>query len=242
LLFQQGLPSGQRLTALRASAFALLGVDGYLQRFAGDSSAKRLRCTLAERLMEGFASQASSEWPWPEESITYSNASLPHALLVTGRGMGRDDMVETGLRALRSLVALQMVEGRFVPIGNDGWYRRGGKRARFDQQPIEADTMIGACIEAFRITDDRNWLDRATRSFRWFLGQNDLGVPLCDYATGECSDGLQPTGFNQNHGAESTLAWMHSLIQMQAIQAEGLLQGATGNLGTKQPGPAEVRA
>lgn len=240
LLFQQALPAAEQLTSPRAVAFALLGADHYLRRFSGDSSVKRLRTVLAERLMGYFVRGASPEWPWPEDILTYSNASLPHALLAAGHGMGREDMAEMGLCALQWLADLQTVDGHFVPIGNDGWYRRGGKRARFDQQPIEADTMIGASLRAFRVTGDRRWLDRAVRCFQWFLGQNDLGIPLYDYTTGECSDGLQPTGLNLNEGAESALAWLHSLVQIYALQAEGLLEGTIERTGADTLVPAEV--
>ena len=175
--------------------------------------------------MRAFGPNNGGKWQWPDPLVTYSNASLPHALISTGRCLGREDMVEIGLDVLRWLLSLQTADGHFVPIGNDGWCDRdSSRRARFDQQPIEADTTLGACIEAFRITGDRRWLQDALRTFRWFLGDNDLGVPVYDEATGACFDGLQATGLNQNQGAESTLAWMHALIQMHALQAEGLLE------------------
>ncbi|MHB0871362.1 MAG: glycosyltransferase family 4 protein [Chloroflexota bacterium] len=225
VLFRQAIPTAERLSSPRAVAFALLGVDNYMQRLPGDSSAKRLREVLAERLMCAFAPDNGGNWQWPDTLVTYSNASLPHALISAGQWLGRRDMVETGLDVLRWLLSLQTVDGHFVPIGNDGWCGRdGSRRARFDQQPIEADTTIGACVEAFRITGDREWLGEAMHSFRWFLGDNDLGVPVYDEATGAGFDGLEATGLNQNQGAESTLAWLHALIQMHALQAEGLLE------------------
>ncbi|MGI5837920.1 MAG: glycosyltransferase, partial [Chloroflexota bacterium] len=225
VLFRQAIPTAERLSPARSVAFALLGVNSYMQRLPGDSSAKRLREVLAERLMRAITPDNGGNWRWPDPLLTYSNASLPHALMSAGHRLGRQKMVEIGLDILRWLLALQTLDEHFVPIGNDGWCSRdGSRRARFDQQPIEADTTIAACIEAFRITGDRKWLADALRCFRWFLGDNDLGIPVYDEATGAGFDGLEATCLNQNQGAESTLAWLHALIQMHALQAEGLLE------------------
>jgi len=224
-LFQRSAATMERLTSPRGMALALVGAHHYMQAFTGDSLVKRLRGLVADRLMEGFRLSASDEWPWPEERVTYANAALPAGLLVAGHDLGSTEMVETALRALRWLISVQMMDGHFVPIGNDGWYTRNGRRSRFDQQPVEAETMMEACIWAFHITGERQWLDYTTRVFQWFLGQNDLGVPLCDYATGACFDGLQPTAVNQNQGAEATLAWLNSLARMHMLQSEGFLQG-----------------
>jgi len=114
---------------------------------------------------------------------------------------------------------VQTLDGRFVPIGNDGWYFRGGPRARFAQQPIEADTSVSACAAAYRATGDTFWIGEASRAYRWFVGYNDLGVPVCDESTGGCRDGLGPSGVNENQGAESTLAWLHALAEMHELAA-----------------------
>lgn len=225
VLFHQAIPTAERLSAPRAVAFALLGANHYMQRLPGDSSVKRLREILAERLMRAFTPDRAGRWRWPDPLVTYSNASLPHALISAGQGLERPEMVGIGLDILRWLLTLQTVDGHFVPIGNDGWCsREGSRRARFDQQPIEADTTLAACVAAYRASGDRGWLREALLSFKWFLGDNDLGVPVYDEATGACFDGLEATCLNQNQGAEATLAWLHALIQMYALQAEGLLE------------------
>jgi hypothetical protein len=200
----------ERLTDLRAIAFSLLGLEALLQRFGGDTAAKRLRLILAERLLAAFETGVTDEWLWPEESITYANARLPHALLVSGRSMSRVEMVDRALSSLGWLSEMQFPEDHFVPIGNRGWFPRGGPKARFDQQPVEAGAMIAACAEALRVTEDLRWEQRASLCFRWFLGRNDLGVPVYDYSTGGCRDGLGPNSANDNQGAESTLAWLHA--------------------------------
>ena len=63
------------------------------------------------------------------------------------------------------------------------------------------------------------WLDEAWSAFRWFLGANDLEIPLYDPATGGCRDGLHPDRVNENQGAESTLSFLMALLDMQSIEA-----------------------
>jgi hypothetical protein len=127
--------------------------------------------------------------------------------------------MSTGLQALQWLTQVQIRDGRFVPIGNDGWYRRDGHRARFDQQPIEAQSMIEAYVAAHTITGETRWADLAYQVFQWYLGQNDLNVPLYDLQTGACYDGLGPEGPDLNQGAESTLVWLLALTDMHRLRA-----------------------
>lgn len=219
LLFS-ALPALENLVHIRPMAFALLGLDSYLERFRGDSAVKRVRLFLAERMLDRFLRGASPGWPWPEDKLLYANASIAHALILSGHGLARADMMAAGLGALEWLAKVQTIDAHFVPIGNQGWFPRGQPRARFDQQPIEASTMVGACIDALRITRDRRWIQEAMKSFFWFLGQNDLGIPLYDSESGGCRDGLNPAGTNENQGAESTLAWLDALIRMHDAQAQ----------------------
>ena len=100
----------------------------------------------------------------------------------------------------------------FAAIGNHGWLTRDGEKARFDQQPIEAAAMVDACIEAFNCTRDEKWIADAYRCLNWYQGENDLGIPLCDYATRGCRDGLEEQGVNENQGAESTHCRLMTLL------------------------------
>ena len=128
-------------------------------------------------------------------------------------------MFERGLQALRWLTELQMSEkGHFRPIGSNGFYRRGGTRANFDQQPIEAQATVSACLEAYRATSDLWWYEQAQRAFDWFIGWNDLGLELYSPETGGCRDGLHVDRVNGNQGAESTLAFLLSLAEMRLAQ------------------------
>jgi hypothetical protein len=128
-------------------------------------------------------------------------------------------MTEAGLESLKWLTDLQCVgNGHFVPIGSNGFYEFGNERARFDQQPVEAQAMVSACLEAFRITGDKHWNKEARQSFEWFLGRNDLKLPLYDPTTGGCRDGLHPDRPNENQGAESTLAFLQSLLELRLAE------------------------
>ncbi len=218
-LFALALPVLTDFTSPRAWAFGLIGIHDYLRRLSGDSLVTQVRETLTRRLMELFESTAQAEWLWFEEELTYDNAKLAHALILSGRATGQRAVLERGLEALRWLTELQISEkGHFRSIGTNGFYRRGGMRANFDQQPIEAQAMVSACLEAYRTTSDFWWYEQAQRAFDWFIGWNDLGLELYSPTTGGCRDGLHVDRVNRNQGAESTLAFLLSLAEMRLAQ------------------------
>lgn len=233
-LLDAALPTVRAFTSPRAWAFTLLGLREYVRRFAGDRAARQAQEELAERLLARYRETASAGWDWFEDVVSYANATLPHALIATGAEMGRSPYVEAGLAALDWLVAVQKApEGHFVPIGSNGFYVRGGERARFDQQPIEAHATVSACLEAYRITGEQRWRREARRAFEWFLGRNDLGLPLYDPNTGGCRDGLHPDRANQNQGAESTLAFLTALLELRA--ADHVLHPSAEEVSVREP-------
>jgi glycosyltransferase involved in cell wall biosynthesis len=223
-LFNKALKAVEHFDSPRALAFALVGIHAYLHKFSGDSEVRRIREILADRLFNQFKNNATKSWPWLESTLNYANGKLPHALLVSGQSMQRSDMIDMGLRSLEWLLTIQTEKGHFVPIGNKGWYEKGGPKARFDQQPVEANAMIEACVEAFNIIRDKTWIDNAVMCFNWFLGHNDLNMPLYDPKTGGCRDGLMADGINQNEGAESCLAWLLSVMTLQKLYADEILK------------------
>jgi glycosyltransferase involved in cell wall biosynthesis len=226
-LFAQALPAVTNFAAPRAWAFSLIGIDEYLGRLNGDRLAEDVRAELTERLMAIFDQVAAPGWSWFEEGLTYDNAKLAHALIVSGRATGQRSVYERGLQALRWLVGVQTSrQGQLRPIGSNGFYRRNGARADFDQQPIEAQTTVSACLEAYRATADPWWYGQAQRAFDWFLGRNDLGLELYARQSGGCRDGLHADRGNENQGAESTLAFLLSQAEMRLIQNTAtLMQG-----------------
>jgi glycosyltransferase involved in cell wall biosynthesis len=217
-LFHAAVPATVDFTSPRAWATTLLGIDDYLHAYAGDRRVEDVRSHLADRLLDIHTRTQSPAWPWFEAELTYANAQLPHALIASGARMGRADLVATGLRALAWLAEIQRApDGRFAPIGTNGFAARGGDAARFDQQPIEAATTVAACLEAERVTGDPAWAVRARSAFDWFLGQNHLDRWLYDPSTGGCRDGLHAERANENQGAESTLAFLLALIDIGGV-------------------------
>ncbi len=214
-LLQAALPATETFTSPRAWAYTLLGLDHYLRHFPGDSNARRMREVHSTRLQELYRAVAGEGWRWFEDTVSYANARLPHALLAAGHAMGREEMVRDALEALDWLCdATTAPEGHFVPIGSNGWLRRSGARARFAQQPVESHATIDACRAAFQATGDEKWWRRMVTAFEWFFGRNDLGLPLYDYTTGGCHDGLEPDRVSLNQGAESTLSYLLARLTM----------------------------
>ena len=222
-LFNKALRSAENFHSPRAIAFSLVGIHAYLYKFSGDSDVRRIRGVLADRLFSQFKDNGTDDWPWLENALNYANGKLPHALLLSGQWMQRNDMIEMGLNSLKWLLAVQTEDNHFVPIGSNGWYEKDGFRARFDQQPVEANAMVEACVEAFNVTRDHIWFESAVMCFNWFLGHNDLNMPLYDPKTGGCRDGLMADGINQNEGSESSLAWLLSLMTLQKLYADEIL-------------------
>jgi glycosyltransferase involved in cell wall biosynthesis len=220
-LFEQALPAILTTTSPRAWAFALIGIHEYLRRYDGDRRASQVREELAGRLLTLYQANRSKEWCWFEESLSYCNAALPHAFLMCGQSIPSSTMSDAALESLTWLADLQRDKtngGHFVPIGSNGFYKRGGVRARFDQQPVEAQAMVSACLEAHRITGDKNWYKEARRAFDWFLGRNDLHLSIYDPTTGGCRDGLHPDRPNENQGAESSLAFLQAVLELRLAE------------------------
>ncbi len=219
-LFEQALPACAETTSPRTWALALIGIHEYFRRLSGDRLVNQVRETLTNKLIELYENSATDDWLWFEDVASYNNARLSQALILSGRWAGNERSLDIGLRSLRWLAEKQLSPlGRFRPIGCNGFCRRGQPVAEYDQQPIEAHAMISASIEACNADDDPFWRDQAHFAFDWFLGRNDLGQPLYDTGTGGCHDGLQENRVNENQGAESTLAFLLSLAEMELLES-----------------------
>ena len=219
-VFEKALPALAGFTFPRTWSFALGGIHAYLTRYSGDSEVRRVRETLADKLFGKYKQNATDEWPWLEDRLTYANGKIAQALILCGRHMDRAEMLQAGLRSLEWLMTVQTdPKGHFVPVGNNGWFPKGGTKARFDQQPIEALDMIEACREAYEATNDSKWVSHAQRCLEWFLGRNDLNAPLYNHKTGGCCDGLNADGPNRNQGAESTLVCFLSMLHLNRMRS-----------------------
>lgn len=226
VLFDRSLISVREAQSLRTWAFGVLAAEEYLQSGAPNDNVRLLQRVLGERLWKSWLWNRGDRWPWFEPILSYDNARISQALILAAFDAEQSEMLAAGLESLEWLMRIQSgPKGEFAAIGSNGFYPRGGKRAHFDQQPIEAWASVSACLTAHRITHEAKWMSEAKRAFRWFLGENMLGKPVCDEATGGCSDGLHSDRVNRNQGAESTLAYLCSQVELaEAEQRAGFEQ------------------
>jgi glycosyltransferase involved in cell wall biosynthesis len=223
-LMGRALLATDTMTSPRAWAFSILGTYHCLWHDPDHASARRVLEALSGELLRRFEANASSDWIWLEDTITYSNAKLPHALIVAGSLLGNQPMYEKGIAALAWLLRLQTApEGHLSLIGNDGWLKRGGKKAQFDQQPVDAMGLVWACTAAYWLSGKEEWRHGAERCFSWFMGVNDIGEVVCDLKTGGCFDGLSAHGVSRNQGAESTISYLLSTQAMYEIAGRDLV-------------------
>lgn len=224
-LFESAVPATLSFTSPRAWAFSVLGMQSYLDKFPGDRIIQGARNLLANRLLEIYERTHTKAWRWFEKSLAYSNARLSQALILAGWKSENRRMMGVGCESLRWLLGEQHRDEAqvFVPIGSGGFFAEGGDKARFDQQPVEACATIAACLQAWRVTGDSSWREEAWVAFRWFLGENDLQVPLYDAVTGGCRDGLHPDRVNENQGAESTVSFLMALLDMQIAEGSAAI-------------------
>jgi len=215
-LFEAAVPATLTFTSPRAWAYCILGMQAYLDWIPGDRVVQGARNALANRLLDIYERAHTANWRWFERSLSYSNARLSQALILAGWRSNNQRMIEAGMDSLKWLVAQQHRDDAeiFVPIGSNGFFVEGSEKARFDQQPVEACATVSACLGVYSLTEEGLWFDEAQRVFRWFLGKNDLQLPLYDATTGGCRDGLHPDRINENQGAESTLSFLMALLEM----------------------------
>ena len=220
-LFEEALPVVAEFTSPRAWAFSLLGIQHYLRCFPGDRAVLSTQNTLVQKLKDLYRANRTDEWPWFEDIVTYCNPALPQALLRYGQASNDEEAIAIGLESLTWLVRIQQSDkGWIMPIGNQGFYPKEGEISYFDQQPVEVYSLLSACLDAFRITNDIGWHDYATQAFEWFFGRNALGVSVYDKTTGGCRDGLHIDRLNENQGAESTVSLVQSMLEMMQFARE----------------------
>lgn len=218
-LFNEAIQIIPDLTSPRAWAFGLLGINEYLHKMSGDRLVLSIRDLLVDKLMKLYSNVADADWKWFENYLTYDNAKISQALIVSGYDMRNSEVLSLGIETLKWLINQQLTEkGNFSPIGSEGWFTRGGEKARYDQQPVSTCDAVLACAEAYRITGDEDWYELSRLIFEWFFGKNDLGLPLYDATTGGCYDALQVDRVNLNQGAESTLSFFIALAQIYRIE------------------------
>jgi len=214
-VFDRGLPSAYEFTSPRATAFTILGLQHYHKAFPDDQNMSDIMSIFAERLVAWYRIEASDDWPWFEPYLTYANPRLPQALLAAHESMKEPTYLQVARSSLDFLIEIQMARDMFIPIGTKGWYRKNGRRALYDQQPIEASCMVEAALMALDLTGDESYLKTAQIAFEWYHGRNTQNVKIYNQKTGTCYDGITPDGLNQNQGAEATLSYYLAYLRLK---------------------------
>jgi glycosyltransferase involved in cell wall biosynthesis len=215
----------------KGMAYSILGMSDYLKQFPGAIDIKRQLELAADGLVRQYEESHYPDWQWFEEILTYDNAVLPHAMYVAGMALDNKRYREIADITCEFLLANIFTGTHFSFVGCKGWYERGQKKATFDQQPIEAGGTVMMLGAAYQATRNERFLILQRKAFDWFLGQNDLHLPLYDFKTKGCNDGLTPDGVNMNQGAESTLSLLLSLLAM--VESYALVDKTTISKGTK---------
>ena len=222
-LFDQVAPHALILNSPRTWAFALLGAEGVLRSHPDHALARRLVEEFSRRLHDCLIAGRRDDWTWFEAVLAYDNARLPEALVRGGAILGDEKMVADGIAALDWLDRQQTnAAGQFRAVGTDSFNRPYATPLPFDQQPLEAWATVDAALSAHEITGDRRWLDTAWRAHAWYLGENDLDLPIATMDDGGCFDGLMSNRVNRNQGAESILAFQFSCVAMAALVKSGV--------------------
>ena len=200
-------PIALDLGSPRARAFTMLGAAAMLESHPGHALSQKILTHFGEELVALLDTARRPEWQWFEIVLAYDNARMPEAMIRAGIAMQRPDFIRTGIDTLQWIVDRQTSpEGRFRAVGTESFGRPYADPLPFDQQPLEAQATIDACVAAHRATREPRWVEEALRAYRWYLGANDLELPLATARDGGCFDGLMPSGLNRNQGAESILA------------------------------------
>jgi rhamnogalacturonyl hydrolase YesR len=222
-MMAKAAPRMLELDAPRAKADAIIGMYHLLQKFVGASQFKRLLIQLADDLVGLYKENHSQDWQWFEEVITYGNAKIPEALLRGYQVTQNKEYLDVALESLDFLTKEQWNGVYFELVGNEGWYPKGGERALFGQQPVDAAYFVEAYVAASEVTNVSKFLELARLAFDWFLGRNRLNTALYDFADGSVADGIDSSGISANQGAESVVCYLLAVLGLSELKAQRIL-------------------
>jgi glycosyltransferase involved in cell wall biosynthesis len=205
-LFDRSISYIDKIESPRTKAFIIAGLYYYYKSSRDERILNKIR-KLADDLSNQYDEESSKDWQWYEPYLTYSNAKLPEAMFLAYDASKNEKYLDIAIKTLDFLTNLMFIEGEFSPIGQNGWYKRNGERAFFDQQPLDVSSMTTAYLIAYNITKDKKYYENAILAFNWFLGKNHLKQMMYDDTTGGCYDGLGKHTVNLNQGAESTVSY-----------------------------------
>jgi len=216
-IFDKGFRHASNFKSPRATAFTILGLCHYYEAFPHDPNLSKSIVSLTEQLMDIYQQASSSDWCWFEPYLTYVNPRLSQALFRAYAAIGDKRYLQIAKESFDFLVEVQVIDEKFVPIGNKGWYKKGYQRAMYDQQPIEASCTVEAALAAFHATNEEKYPKVGYIALEWFLGKNTQNVMVYDPTTGACYDGINPQGLNLNQGAEATISYLLARLELEPI-------------------------
>jgi hypothetical protein len=216
-IFDKLLPWAFYFKSPRSIAFTIIGLKYYQKAYPKDPNLKKSIREFVEKLLGYYRTERSKEWHWFESYLTYANGRLPQALFEVNQEFSHPHSLQIAKESIDFLLKVQMINGIFMPIGNRGWYKKGEKRAIYDQQSLEAAVMTEAAMSAFRETGITNYRLMALAIFNWFLGQNTLKYAIYDLDNGGCYDGLTTKGLNFNMGAEAIVSYLSARLEIQSV-------------------------
>jgi hypothetical protein len=217
-IFDKAFPWTCFFKSPRAKAFAILGLSHYHKAYTEDQNLTRSLKTLSDELLEYYRNACSSNWRWFEPHLTYANGRFPQALFEAYQETKQTKYLRVAEESLDFLLEVQILNDKFVPIGNKGWYKKGETRAMYDQQSLEAAAMTETAISAYRATGNHQYREEARIIFNWFLGKNTQNALVYNATTGCCHDGITEKGLNLNSGAEATVCYLSARIDLQNIE------------------------
>jgi hypothetical protein len=216
-MFDTAFPWVWDSTAIRGYALTILGLCQYYRAYSDTNLLKNIE-KMADTLVERYEFEVRDDWHWFEPHLTYDNARLSEALFEAYTIVGNQKFLDVAKESLDFLLKIQIVNGNFVPIGNNGWYKRGGERAFYDQQPLEASAMVETAIDAFYATKDLNYPKTAHTAFQWFLGKNTKNVMVYNPDTAGCFDGISAEKINKNQGGESSISYLMARLKLEELK------------------------
>jgi glycosyltransferase involved in cell wall biosynthesis len=218
-MMDRATPRILELEAPRAMAYSIIGIDHLLQKFEGASKFRRILVQLADDLVHLYKQNRTPDWHWFEDAITYGNAKIPEALLRAYQVTQNEEYRDIALESLDFLTKEQWNGIYFELIGNEGWYPKGGDKAFFGQQPVDAGYLVEAYVAASEVSDKYTYLELARHAFEWFLGRNRLNAALYDFADGSVADGIDSNGISANQGAESVVCYLLAVLALSELRA-----------------------
>jgi hypothetical protein len=214
-VFDKGFPHVPHFQSPRAKAFTILGLSYYQQAYPEDQNLTLNIIRLIDQLLNNYNHESSSDWHWFEPYLTYANARLTQAFFEAYRNTKKEEYCQIAKESLGFLVENQMKNDVFVPIGNNGWFPKGGRKALYDQQSIEASCMTEAALTALQTTGDEEYRRTAHVIFEWYLGRNSQKAVVYNPETGGCYDGITPSGLNLNQGAEAIVTYLQARLELE---------------------------